>query len=153
MQPHLLLLPRGEGGAQRRMRGPRGTLGHMKNLNLARAMRREPTRAERRLWSWLRDRRFDGWKFRRQYPYIGYILDFYCEELCVCIEVDGRVHDYTFEYDEARTTKLIAHGIRVIRIKNEDLMRQPQEVADWLREQLRPSSGPSGHLLPRGEGA
>jgi len=113
----------------------------MKNLALARGMRRNPTRAERKLWSWLRDRRFEGLKFRRQYAYIGYILDFYCEELCVAIEVDGKVHEYTWEYDCARTEKLEAHGIRVIRISNEDLMRDPLTVAEWLKLQLGPSSG------------
>jgi len=115
----------------------------MKNLDFAREMRRFPTRAERKLWSWLRDRRFDGLKFRRQYWYIGYILDFYCEELGVAIEVDGKVHDYTWEYDEERTRKLNAHGIRVIRIKNEDLLRDPLSAEEFLRMQLRPSSGPS----------
>jgi len=126
----------------------------VKNLDFARKMRRFPTRAERKLWTWLRDRRFEGLKFRRQYWYIGYILDFYCEELGVAIEVDGKVHDYTWEYDCARTAELNAHGIRVIRIKNEDLLRDPQLIAEWLRLQLCPSSGlrppsPTGRRQPK----
>jgi len=125
---------------------PRGNLGVVKNLEFAREMRSHPTRAERKLWSWLRDRRFDGLKFPRQYWYVGYILDFYCEELAVAIEVDGKVHEYTWEYDCARTAKLNAYGIRVIRIRNEDLLGDPQSVAEWLRMQLCPSSGPSTSL-------
>src|SRR5436305_12977679 len=103
-------------------------------------MRRYPTRAERKLWSWLRDRRFEGLKFRRQYAYIGYILDFYCEELAVAIEVDGKVHEYTWEYDCARTEKLKAHGIRVLRISNEDILRDPDSVEQFLRLHLCSSS-------------
>jgi very-short-patch-repair endonuclease len=59
----------------------------------AKEMRRAPTRSENRLWSWLRDRRFDGYKFRRQYPIGRYVLDFYCAELKLAIEVDGRHHE------------------------------------------------------------
>jgi len=49
-------------------------------------MRKAPTRSEDRVWSWLRDRRFGGYKFRRQHPVGDYIVDFYCSELKLAIE-------------------------------------------------------------------
>ena len=58
-------------------------------LERARALRREATDAERLLWSLLRDRQFLGLKFRRQHPLGGYIVDFYCHEARLGIELDG----------------------------------------------------------------
>src|SRR5216683_5986126 len=61
-------------------------------LMRARGMRRTPTRSEGRVWVWLRDRRFEGYKFRRQHSIGGYVLDFYCAALRLAIEVDGEHH-------------------------------------------------------------
>ena len=58
-------------------------------LERARALRREATDAERFLWSLLRNRQFLGLKFRRQHPLGGYIVDFYCHEARLGIELDG----------------------------------------------------------------
>ena len=58
-------------------------------LHFAKDMRREPTDAEKRLWRLLRDRRLAGFKFRRQVPVGGYILDFYCMKEAVVVEADG----------------------------------------------------------------
>ncbi|MGZ7042759.1 MAG: endonuclease domain-containing protein [Thermoanaerobaculia bacterium] len=55
----------------------------------ARDMRQFPTRAEQRIWNWLRSRRFAGLKWRRQHPLGKYILDFYCPELKLALELDG----------------------------------------------------------------
>jgi very-short-patch-repair endonuclease len=84
-------------------------------------MRREPTPAERRLWTWLRDRRFSGYKFHRQYPIAGFILDFYCPELKLAIELDGKHHGTAdmSAYDSARTIKLRALGLEILRLPNE----------------------------------
>src|SRR5712692_11728031 len=70
-----------------------------------RAMRKMPTRAEGRMRSWLRDRRFLGYKFRRQHPIGNYILDFYCAELQLAIELDGSHHESSWmnEYDSTRS--------------------------------------------------
>src|SRR5205807_3851435 len=65
----------------------------------ARTMRHEPTKAERKLWRWLRDRRFGDHKFRRQYPVGRYVLDFYCHDLKLAIELDGSPHEFRAEYD------------------------------------------------------
>ena len=67
----------------------------------ARAMRREPTEAERKLWYALRDRRMQSLKFRRQAPLGSYIVDFLCVEQKLIVEVDGSQHVESFR-DEAR---------------------------------------------------
>ena len=101
----------------------------------AREMRKGPTRPEKLLWSWLRNRSFGHYKFRRQHPVGDYILDFYCAELKTCIELDGEYHDFdsVAEYDKARTAYLERQGILVIRIENKELIRDSDYVANCIR--------------------
>jgi len=96
-------------------------------LDNARELRRALTISEQRLWNWLRNRTFGGYKFRRQFPVGRYILDFYCRELKLAIEVDGRQHelDCVREYDDERTGDLKALGISVLRIPNVLLATDP----------------------------
>ena len=72
--------------------------------DFAQKLRKNQTRTEARLWARLRDRRLGGFKFRRQYPIGGYILDFYCPETHLAIELDGGGHakDEQKEYDKKR---------------------------------------------------
>ena len=90
---------------------------------LAKANRHEPTPAEATAWSLLRNRRCLGLKFRRQHVIRGFIVDFYCPELNLAIEVDGTVHRRRTqgEYDEARSRALAHVGIGVVRIRNEEV--------------------------------
>src|SRR5437762_1828340 len=108
----------------------RGTLGSMP-VDHAREMRKAPTRYEARLWTWLRNRRFGAYKFRRQHPVGPYILDFYCHELRLAIEVDGMQHEeiWRADYERARTQFLNALDIEVLRIQNELLRQQAEIVA------------------------
>lgn len=62
------------------------------SLELCRDFRKNPTKAEACLWEILRSKQLEGYKFRRQHPMKGYILDFYCPELKLAIEVDGQIH-------------------------------------------------------------
>jgi very-short-patch-repair endonuclease len=107
----------------------------------AKTMRREPTKAEHRVWWWLRDRRFGDFKFRRQVPMGPYILDFYCAELKLAIELDGHGHNASdmSDYDDARTLDLRAHGIEAIRIPNA-LTRNDDGLA-WIEQAVRHRSG------------
>ena len=91
--------------------------------DLAREMRRHPTAAERHAWELLRNRRCLGLKFRRQHIVAGYIVDFYCAELRLALEVDGAVHEDERQRwkDDVRTSRLQSHGIQVVRIANDDL--------------------------------
>jgi very-short-patch-repair endonuclease len=90
-------------------------------LGDARAMRRVPTDAEAALWKKLRNRRLGGWKFRRQQVVAGYIVDFYCAELNLAIEVDGLVHETQRAADAERDGHLGARGLHVMRVRNEDV--------------------------------
>src|SRR5438874_3505827 len=86
----------------------------------ARELRRVSTPAERRLWECLRDRRLHGLKFRRQQPLYGYIVDFYCAERRLVVELDGAVHQDPEQqsYDEYRTRQLHERGLTVLRFRN-----------------------------------
>ena len=120
----------------------------------ARAMRHEPTRSEGRMWCWLRNRRFAGQKFRRQVPIGRYIVDFYCAQLKIAIELDGRHHSMAGmdEYDDFRTLYLRKRGIYVLRIPNELLIRDSLMVEEMISATINlraqpqpphPSSAPS----------
>ena len=76
--------------------------------NRAREMRHVDTWAEKSAWKLLRDRRMFGLKFRRQVPIDNYIVDFYCHEIRLIIELDGLVHDDPVQIrkDTIRTTRL-----------------------------------------------
>ena len=95
-------------------------------------LRNKGTAAEATLWKLLKGRGAGGYKFRRQQGIGPYILDFFCPELSVCVEIDGSSHDYKYEYDEQRTSYLQQHGIRVIRFTNEQIWANPQWVADEI---------------------
>ncbi|MCA9920176.1 MAG: endonuclease domain-containing protein [Anaerolineales bacterium] len=94
-----------------------------KILKHAREMRREPTEPERRLWQKLRRKQLDGYKFRRQHPIGRFIVDFYCHEAKLVVEVDGDSHAFQEAYDAARTAWLEAQGLRVLRFDNQTVMK------------------------------
>lgn len=100
------------------------------NVPTARQLRRAPTRTEHLLWQQLRDRRFRGLKFRRQHPVGTLVLDFYCEEARLCIEVDGAVHQTpeAVRRDADRDIALADVDIRVLRIRAEDITSNLDDV-------------------------
>lgn len=104
---------------------------------LAREMRRHPTAAERALWEVLRDRRLLGMKFRRQHAIGRFIVDFYCADAQLVIEVDGMIHQQTQEADAERTAYLEARGLRVIRFRNTDVLHDITTVVATLERVLR----------------
>ena len=87
----------------------------------ARGHRDVGTPSEVRLWERLRNRRLMGYKFRRQHAVGGYIVDFFCPEAKLVVEVDGRIHDDQRDADELRERHLAAHGLSVLRIRNEEV--------------------------------
>ena len=101
--------------------------------------------AERRAWNLLRNRRMLGLKFRRQHVIAGFIVDFYCAELRLVLEIDGSGHSggAQSDYDAARTANLEARGYRVVRIRNEALQ---EDALKSLLEDLtcRPPSPQRG---------
>ncbi|HVT03868.1 MAG TPA: DUF559 domain-containing protein [Thermoanaerobaculia bacterium] len=111
--------------------------------DLARRLRRKETPAEWLLWKCVRDRRFLGLKFRRQRPFGNYILDCFCEELNLVIELDGAPHmgAAVQELDTARTSFLQSRGLTVIRIENNELLREPRVVFDRIERVVRSLRG------------
>ncbi len=107
----------------------------MPNLTpVARALRKNATRAEERLW--YEHLRFCKPKIRRQHVLAGFILDFYCAKLHLVIELDGAQH-YTAEglaKDEARTAVLEGHGVSVIRFENRVVLEELGAVERALAE-------------------
>ena len=107
--------------------------GHMRTdeaREFSRGLRRKETGAERRLWRLLRDRRFSGFKFRRQFPIGPYYLDFYCPESGLAVELDGGVHGEPEKKakDKERDDFLRANGIVVLRFWNHQLGTQLEVV-------------------------
>jgi very-short-patch-repair endonuclease len=104
----------------------------------ARVLRRTETPAEMKLWEYLRNRRLNGLKFRRQHLVDKYVLDFYCHECKLAVEIDGGIHDEKMNrlYDAARTTDLNDAGINVIRFRNEEVMDDVDGVIKKIAEQL-----------------
>jgi len=96
----------------------------------AKELRKNQTEAEKVLWELLRSRRCGGLKFRRQHPVKEFILDFYCHEYLLGIEVDGAVHenDLAKEYDLNRTAELESFGITILRFKNEEVLTNLSKV-------------------------
>jgi very-short-patch-repair endonuclease len=94
-------------------------------LHRTRALRRGSTPAEQALWEIVRGRRCLGFKFRRQTPFRGFVIDFFCRELALAIEVDGGIHDddSVRSRDTERDRLLAACGLRVIRIPNDAVSR------------------------------
>ena len=90
-----------------------------------REQRKQPTAAEAALWDLLRGRRSLDLKFRRQHAIGPYIVDFYCAAAQLVIEVDGPIHDQQREDDADRTALLEANGLRVLRYKNEEVLKRP----------------------------
>ena len=123
------------------------------NLDRSRELRRKQTKAERCAWCVLRDRRTLGLKFRRQVPIDDFIVDFYCDELNLVVELDGDVHNWPSREarDRKRDEKLFKLGYKVLRISNGLAMKDPDALREMVRS-LRPSPGASRHPLPGGEG-
>jgi very-short-patch-repair endonuclease len=89
-------------------------------------VRQPQTPAEQKLWSRLRNRQLAGLKIRRQRPIDRFIIDFYCAEAKLCIEIDGDSHAEKVEYDRARTAYLNERGHTVIRFTNREVSRPTQ---------------------------
>jgi len=101
-------------------------------------LRKNMTTAEKILWQQLRNRKVEGLKFRRQHPVDIFILDFYCHERRLAIEVDGEIHNMEDqkEWDKNRTYELNEFGIWILRFSNDAVINQTERVIDSLKEFL-----------------
>ncbi|WP_312374929.1 endonuclease domain-containing protein [Stutzerimonas nitrititolerans] len=117
----------------------------------AKRLRNNLTDCERLLWRRLRNRQLSGCKFRRQHPFPPYVLDFYCAELRLVVELDGGQHygDIGLEKDRLRTDYLERKGLRVLRYSNLDVLQNLEgvlaEIVCWIEAApLTPTLSPTG---------
>nr|WP_303695308.1 endonuclease domain-containing protein [Brevundimonas subvibrioides] len=104
-------------------------------ISRARVLRRALTPPEARLWVCLRAKQLGGLKFRRQHPVGPYVLDFYCPEARLAVEVDGQQHGdpVRSEHDARRTEWLATQDIGVLRIAAEDVRTNLDGILTWIR--------------------
>jgi very-short-patch-repair endonuclease len=106
---------------------------------IARALRRDVTQSEKTLWMLLRKKQL-GYEFHRQVPIDHFIVDFYCHELSLAIEVDGSIHDLpdSKKEDRIRQATLEALGVRFLRFTAEKVLGNPEKVSKvietWIKE-------------------
>ena len=94
----------------------------------AKQLRQQQTDAEKLLWSKVRNRQLESLKFRRQVPIGSYIVDFYCHEYGLVVELDGSQHIQQAEYDQIRTNFLHAQGLMVLRFWNHQVLQNTDGV-------------------------
>ena len=143
----------GEGGARRKATGGRGGL----LLTRAKAMRSQPTEAERTLWTLLRAKRLAVHKFKRQQPIGPYIADFVSFSARLIVEADGSQHADS-DHDIKRDAWLREQGFQILRLWNNDVLARRAHVADAIWSALHDTPLPpiAGQWAPpspaRGEG-
>jgi len=108
--------------------------------NLARQLRKNSTLAEVLLWQNIKRKSY-GYEFHRQVPIDEYIVDFYCHELHLAIEIDGYTHDYNFDKDEKRQKNLENLGISFVRFSDYDVKRNINDVLRALEIVIKEIEG------------
>ena len=121
---------------------------NIKQKQLRRKLRKDSTRAEILLWNKVRGRAINNYKFKRQYSIGGFVVDFYCPEVQLVIEVDGDSHFLTeesFRKDEAREKFIKNFNIKLIRFTNTDVLENIDSVLGKIADNL---TSPSLSLNP-----
>ena len=106
----------------------------------AKVLRKQSTLGEILLWKCIQHRKVNGYKFIRQKPLLHYIVDFYCPEINLALEVDGSVHEETDVYDYERQKALERLGVHFIRFYDQDIRKNPDGavliIEKWIRENI-----------------
>ena len=102
----------------------------------AKKLRRNSTDAERLIWSRLRGRGLAGYKFKRQVPIAGFVVDFAALEAKLIVEIDGGQHSVRLEADQLRTEKLERFGYRIVRFWNHDVLNNIEGVLEAVIQEL-----------------
>jgi very-short-patch-repair endonuclease len=128
----------------------RARQGQASHLDLKRRLRSDMTGPETRLWSRLRARQLNGIKVRRQHGIGPYIVDFYCPEQSLVIEVDGDSHADAehIEKDQCRDRYLQSIGLRVVRYRNDDIMKNLDGVLEDLQTRVSLGATSPSPLTP-----
>jgi very-short-patch-repair endonuclease len=105
---------------------------------IRKSLRKSLTPAEAILWKNLQHSKLEGMKFRRQHSIGSYVVDFYCPECRLAIELDGEGHFNSIksEYDAQRTAYLNSLNVHVLRFENKTVFDNPQGVLDTIRRNL-----------------
>lgn len=109
---------------------------NIKLKKYTRSLRKNQTDTERLVWSKLRNKQLKGLKFYRQYAIDNYIIDFYCPEKKLGIELDGSQHMEQIEYDQKRSNDLQKHGIIIIRFLDNDVLKNINGVLETIDKEL-----------------
>jgi very-short-patch-repair endonuclease len=113
----------------------------MSNTERARQLRRNATPSEKLLWPQLRGRRFANFKFRRQQPVGPFIVDYFCADARVIVELDGESHVGKEPYDEKRESWLTTHGYKVLRVWDNEIFGNLDKVMEMIYEECKARSG------------
>jgi len=111
-------------------------------------LRKNPTKSERLLWKRLRNRQLNGVRFRRQYGVLNYVVDFYCPEYRLVVEIIGDVHGYTTrkKFDLLRAKRVEALGIKILCFTN----LQVQDEIEGVLKQILSNLPPTPSFIRRG---
>lgn len=113
---------------------------------LAKELRRNMTLSEVLLWNELKQKQISGYDFDRQRPINNFIVDFYCKELSLAIEIDGDTHIYKYDYDEERQRALEKLGVHFLRFEDIEVKKNMNNVLrvieDWIMKN-KPTPDPS----------
>jgi len=104
----------------------------------AQELRKQMTEAEKKLWKRLRNRKFEGLKFRRQHPINRFVVDFYCHEKLLVVELDGGIHNEISvkERDEGREGELKNFGLKIVRFTNLEVLNDMSIVLQKLKDSI-----------------
>lgn len=118
----------------------------------AKELRKDQTKTEQVFWrSVLKSHPFNLYTWNRQKPIHRFIVDFYCSKLQLVVEIDGSIHEYNVNYDQARTDYLNQLGLKVIRFSNDEVLHDQQRIRDQLLTELRSKSSPAPSLGKKGD--
>jgi len=122
-----------------------GYYGNRELLKRARGLRSNMTTAEIILWSRLRSKQVENHKFRRQQPIFDYVVDFYCHELRLIIEVDGEIHSLSEnrDTDKKRDKILTINGYRIIRLSNLEIETEIDSAISRIKSYIKTILSPS----------
>lgn len=117
----------------------------------ARELRKAGNLSEVLLWNQVKNKQFLGLDFDRQKIIGNYIVDFYCKNLGIIVEIDGSSHDEKVEYDEERDNYLESLGLKILHIQDIDIKKNLGGVMEFLELEINKHPVPSGHPSMRGE--
>ena len=102
---------------------------------MARELRKNMTPSEKIIWEAIRKKSL-GVEFHRQVPILNYIVDFYCHEIGLAIEIDGTIHDHNFLEDAERQGKMEKYGVRFLRFSNDEVLNNLDSVLKVIRNYI-----------------